>query len=436
MGCNNCNENEEEIIIPDAECPEELEEISVPYCVSNKGKFFDKLTMPFTVPKVGAVGSMYVCEADLWSACQWVGVCWKGKYYFFKILETGEKVLKVLNGCSKGDSEAPISGNPEPGTEIDEGAVIFPTPPQGCSDQMSSRISELIENYGCPAVVKCLEEQETVCWQNLLEQEDPEELNILGVLKDDCDCAPEGTFKERCMRWLGKIFTGLGGKTLCFPNVTSTSEEDVVVDGITKSKYYAYIDENNCIRKGAKAKSGCESVENLPDDENEEFNYIMACKEGNNVKIPASCDLEIQSCCDEDNENPVYKLVKKSNKEYLLDPDDWQEFNPATPGTEDLTLEKVDDYKICGNYPKFAIVRVYGATVANSGNPGVSSLTAKLGDPLKEVFFGYSVLGSWSGGWAEHRVRLTDNGKLKLESSVYGSDAGRSLKIIVIGFVV
>lgn len=317
MACGECGKNEEEIYLPDEICPEDVTEDHIPYCTSNKGKFHDRILTNFVVPKVGGLADMYVCEAGLWAECQWVGICARGKYYFFKIVSVGEKIIRVLNGCSKGDSTQPISGNPEPGTEIPENTVIFPTPPQGCSDQLSARISSLIENYGCDSVRKCIEESEQLCFKNLKELEDSEEINLLGVTKDACECAPEGSILEKCLRWVGRIFTGYGGKTLCFPYATETSDNDVVVDDIPVSKRYAYFDEKGCIRKGKKVKD-CGEASQLSPGEGEEFDYLLACKDGNRVTIPPSCEFDIASCCDKDGENAVFKFVKKPARRYYL----------------------------------------------------------------------------------------------------------------------
>lgn len=317
MACRECGKNEEEIYLPDELCPEDVIEESIPYCKSNKGKFHDRIQKNFIVPKVGGLADMYVCEAGLWVECQWVGVCSRGKYYFFKIVSVGEKIIRVLNGCSKGDSTQPISGNPEPGTEIPENTAIFPTPPQGCSDQLSASISNSIEKYGCGAVIKCIEEAEQICFKNLSDVDDSEEINLLGVTKDVCECAPEGSILEKCLRWASRIFTGYGGKTLCLPHATETSDNDVVVDDVTISKRYAYFDEKGCIRKGKKVKD-CGEASQLSPAGGETFDYLLGCKEGNRVTIPPSCEFDIASCCDKDGENESFKFVKKAARRYYL----------------------------------------------------------------------------------------------------------------------
>lgn len=252
MGCNSCGE--EKIIVPVSTCCDSAQ-VETPACQSFSGKFYDKTIADFTVPGIGKVGGLTVCQANLWAKSQYVGVVvGKSKYAFFRIVDVGQQVLKVLNGCTKNDPDSPILGNPEPGIVLPEGSVIFPCPPVGCSDQLAEQFASLLENFGAEGVIKILKESDEICFTATPEISDEEVTHLFGGTMIDCDCAPEASSVLSCLRKLLRIFTGQSGKTLCFPDVGTTSIDDVTVDEEEVSKYLAYFDENGCLKKGAKAK--------------------------------------------------------------------------------------------------------------------------------------------------------------------------------------
>lgn len=244
MSCG-CND-EGKILIPVATACAQAQ-LDSPPCNSQSGKFHDRSIEDFTVPAVGKISNLHVCQANLWGAGQYVGiVIGKSKYGFFRITEVGERVLKVLNGCEKGNSISKIAGNPEAGTVIPEGAVVFPAPPFGCSDYLAEQFMLLLETSGADGVIKILNESDEICF----------------TATPDLDTDPDyraaflfgGDFIGSCLRKIKKIFTGQGGSTLCFPYMEIVNEESVVFQDVLSHKYLAYIDEKGCIKRGKPAK--------------------------------------------------------------------------------------------------------------------------------------------------------------------------------------
>lgn len=217
-----------------------------------RDKFYDKTTAPFVVPKVGGAGSLYVENPSRFSACQFVGICYgKSKYAFFKIHEISESKLVVINGCQKGNSDSPISGNPEPGEVLPTERVVFPAPPTGCQDQLQEKFAYLLENYGADGVIKILRDSDEIQFYSTPELDDSETAFLFGGTMQDCECAPEGLIPS-FLRKIRKIFTGQSGKTLCMPEASVINEADVTVDGNPVSKRLAYFDEKGCLKKGRK----------------------------------------------------------------------------------------------------------------------------------------------------------------------------------------
>lgn len=241
-----CGCNEEKILIPASTLCSDVQSEGSP-CSSQSGKFHDKTIEDFTVPGVGKIGNLHVCQAKLWGVGQYVGVViGKSKYGFFRITEIGERVLKVLNGCEKANTFKSIAGNPEEGYVIPEGAVVFPAPPFGCSDYLKLQFIQLLEGEGHDAIIKILKESDEICFYATPEVEAEPSYKSSFLFG--------GTFVEGCLRKLKKIFTGNEGKTLCMPEAGSTNESDELFNDEVKMKYLAYFDEKGCLKKGKPAK--------------------------------------------------------------------------------------------------------------------------------------------------------------------------------------
>lgn len=236
------------IQIPVAQtCAEAQAQSSLGPCESFKGKFYDKSIEPFVFPKVGNIASLMVCEASLWSAHQFVGIAiGNSQYAFLRIVGTGQNALKVLNGFVKDDSSKNIAGNPEPGTVIPQGAVLFPSPPQGGSEQLQLQFVQMLEAYGSNGVIKILKESSDVSFINTEELDTDVDYRGAYIFGGD--------WITSALRKIKKIFTGQGGRTLCFPDVGTTTDENVVVDGTPVKKYLAYFDEKKCLKRGKEVK--------------------------------------------------------------------------------------------------------------------------------------------------------------------------------------
>lgn len=259
MACKNC---EDKIIVPVSTSCEGADSLENGSCQSFKGKFYDKSIAEFVVPQVGKIGFLNVCEANLWASSQFVGVCiGKSKYAFFRIVETGQHILKILNGCEKGNPESGIAGNPEPGTVIPENATLFPCPPIGCSSQLAQEFSSLLNNYGADGVIKILKESDGICFTATPELDETETAHLFGGTFVDCDCSPQQNSFLSCLRKIVRIFTGQGGKTICMPDVNTTTYDDVDVDGDPISKRIAIFDERGCIKKGGTVKEAVNTGE-------------------------------------------------------------------------------------------------------------------------------------------------------------------------------
>ncbi len=237
--------NEEKILIPASTLCSDVQNEGSP-CTSQSGKFHDRSIEDFTVPAVGKIANLHVCQAKLWGVGQYVGiVIGKSKYGFYRITEVGERVLKVLNGCEKGNTVNKVSGNPEPGTVIPEGAVIFPAPPFGCSDYLKEQFLTLLETEGVDSIIKILNESDEICFYATPELDtdpDHQAAFLFG-----------GTFIEACLRKIKNIFTGQGGKTLCMPLMAITNEASVIYNDVLTHKYLVYTDEKGCLKRGKPA---------------------------------------------------------------------------------------------------------------------------------------------------------------------------------------
>jgi hypothetical protein len=253
-------------------------------CESFRGKFYDKSIEPFVFPKSGNIGSLMVCEASLWSKHQFVGIAiGNSKYAFLRIVETGQNALKVLNGFVKDDASKKIYGNPEAGVVIPEGAVLFPCPPIGGADQLQLEFMALLEQYGVDGVIKILRESDQVSFEATEELDTDPDYKAAYLFG--------GSWLSDKLQKIKRIWTGQGGRTLCFPEVATTTEANVTVDDVSIPKRFAYFDEKDCLKKGAPVKcfvhdrrSNVIVLQNLYSGHTTELTYTWAA-----LNAPAAC---------------------------------------------------------------------------------------------------------------------------------------------------
>lgn len=316
-GCSNCGEEPTFVHVPVAkDCGDVADEP----CTSNKGKFYDRLTDDFVVPDVGREAKMQVCEGNLWSKCQWVGVCLSAeKYAFFQITKVSNKSITILNGCRTGDE---IAGNPEKGTVIGEGTVIFPAPPQGCSQGFCNQLVAALKDCGADAIIQILKESEEICFTNVPEIDETERVHLFGGImpSEDCECDEYGygsapvqgeSLWTSCLRKLTKIFTNVGGRTICFSESPLYDKED---DPNNLARF-AVFDKKGCLRRGDKLISSCS---NLNDVAETGADAIYVCSDGNESAFLPTCGVEIVGS--EDNNGDPKWIVREKGIKWLSSP--------------------------------------------------------------------------------------------------------------------
>lgn len=368
-----------------------VQTVQVPYCgqtessdpcVSNKGKFHDRLTEDFIVPKVGNQTKIYICDAKLWAKCQWVGICnGADKIAAYPIMEVGNKTITILNGCRSGES---IFGNPDVGKEFSTGTVLYPIPPQGCDSNFCERVAEAIRTCGAEGVYDLLKNSEEICFTTVSELDESERGHLfLGTMPDPCNCPSEygggegeGSvgqgegFWRSCLRKATKIFSNLGGRTLCFADMP-TYNKDNDPNEIGRE---LVLDQKGCISRGA-SLNACSSTLDVGE---EGADAIIACANGSKGIIAAGCNKIIIGCCDEDDDNPKWKSVDKGLMLHLLEtpilvyetamPSFGVSSVPtATAVPVSLSQQKVIDTSLipeaCGNGKVYALVDAYGRLV-------------------------------------------------------------------------
>ena len=290
-------------------------------CVSNKGKFFDRLTEDFVVPSVGRTSKIKVCDGKLWSKCLWVAACIGAeKIAAFQITETSNKSITILNGCRTGEA---IQGNPDVGYEIKEGTVIYPIPPQGCSQGFCAKVAQAIEECGADAVINVLKESEEICFTSVPVLDEIEKAHLFGgIMPDqDCQCDDYGyaapvqgeTFWQSCLRKLNRIFTNVGGRTLCMPEVPTYDYED---DPSNLARE-AVFDKKGCLRKG-NAVGDCRNATAIEDSETG-ADAVIVCKDGARRILVPDCNTMIVGCCEDGETDPKWAVKPKGLNLFLLD---------------------------------------------------------------------------------------------------------------------
>jgi len=290
-------------------------------CVSNKGKFFDRLTEDFVVPSVGRTSKIKVCDGKLWSKCLWVAACIGAeKIAAFQITETSNKSITILNGCRTGEA---IQGNPDVGYEIKEGTVIYPIPPQGCSQGFCAKVAQAIEECGADAVINVLKESEEICFTSVPVLDEIEKAHLFGgIMPDqDCQCDDYGyaapvqgeTFWQSCLRKLNRIFTNVGGRTLCMPEAPTYDHED---DPSNLARE-AVFDKKGCLRKG-NAVGDCRNATAIEDSETG-ADAVIVCKDGTRRILVPDCNTMIVGCCEDGETDPKWVVRPKGLNLFLLD---------------------------------------------------------------------------------------------------------------------
>lgn len=231
-------------------------------CISTKDKLYDKILHDLLIPISGQEVKAYVCEPSRWSACQWVAVCYgDNKIAIFKIVGLGSDHLVLVNACQDGE---PIEDNPQPGSKLGSGSVIYPVPPPWCSETLCKKITSAIENEdcACQGVLNCLANSEEVCFSSVPEIQEGEELHLFGgtMLTEEGNENDNPSLWKSCIKKLKEIFTGYTGKSICFSDLPETTIAPDIIDGSPVSKHSVLLDGFGCLRKGPAATDGCDSA--------------------------------------------------------------------------------------------------------------------------------------------------------------------------------
>jgi hypothetical protein len=388
-GCKKCGDSPEPMrVYSMISCDQE--DTNDP-CESHKGRFYDKLTEDFIVPKEQKTAKMFVCEAKLWAKSLWVGVAnGADKIAVYPILEVGNKTITVVNGCRSGEE---IFGNPDPGKEFPTGTVIFPVPPAGCDSNFCERVAEAIRTCGAEGVFDLLRESEEICLTNVSELDETERAHLFGgTMPDPCDCPEEygygsgsGSLGQNsdnlwrsCLRKLTKIWTNLGGRTVCFGDLPQYNK----LNDAQKKARQIVLDQNGCMAKGESVYI-CDETLDVSEDG---ADAISVCADGEKRLIKAEANKMLVGCADEDGENPKWVSRPKGLMLYMLDepievhrvsvPEEGLNNNSAQAlgsGTGTITVSFADSLlpKKCGKEKIYLLV---DSLIGVSGNDNTISI--------------------------------------------------------------
>jgi hypothetical protein len=362
------------------ECPGQIP-FNAAGCVSNKGKFYDKILHDLLVPISGQGVNAYVCEPDLWSTCQWIAACYgSNDIAVFKVTGIAGDHIKLVNACSDGGA---IEDNPAPGSVIKAGSVIYPIPPPWCSDELCNKLTAALENgdCACQGVLSCLQNSEEICFSALPAIEDGEELHLFGgsMLTNEGNENDNPSLWKSCLKKLHEIFTGYTGKSICFADLPETTTAPDIIDWSPVAKRTVLLDGNGCLRKGPIVTAGSCDAElditiedddiHIPEDDDEGlnakgrlFDALKVCREGvERVLIPSAECMAIHSVKDEDN-NYYWEEVRLGGRIFMLT-------TPLVIGDGvNGNLTDYEKYKrIAGDCSLYAIVScLFSNTGANS----------------------------------------------------------------------
>lgn len=310
--CGNGNTEENCVQIPcpttgDTEnastTPDEIIDNPIIACNSNKGKYYDKTIANFVVPSVGNTVNVAVCEPSLWSSCQWLAVCYPtNQIAYFKVVAVTPEdgLITLLNACSDGE---PIRNNPSIGTVISLGAVIYAVAPPWCTQDIKNLITEIIESGEediTDSIMEILNDAENVCFQSIPDLSDGREAHLFGGDYDGSPYQSNPSLLQSCLRKLRRIYTRFTGRTICFQDIPTTSDDPEGSPPVPKR--YVYLDGNNCLRKGAIVNSNT-----CGDSLNQEtLDAISGCKSGAKALLTPSDRNKIIVSKKDDYGNPYW----------------------------------------------------------------------------------------------------------------------------------
>lgn len=359
------------------ECPGQIP-FSASGCISQKGKFYDKILHDLLVPLSGQEVKAYVCEPGLWNTCQWIAMCYgSNDIAIFKVIGIAGDHIKLVNACSDGGE---IEDNPEPGSKISAGSVLYPVPPPWCSTELCNKLTAALENgdCACQGVLSCLQNSEEVCFSSVPEIEEGEELHLFGgtMLTEEGNENDNPSLWKSCLKKLKEIFTGYTGKSICFADLPETTTAPDIINGSPVAKRTVLLDGLGCLRKGPIVTAGsCDEDLNITtaDDDihtpvaddgglnakGRMFDAIKVCREGvERVLIPSNECAGIHAVKDADN-NYYWEETQLGGRIFMLT-------TPQVLGQGDnVNLTDYAKYKrMAGDCGLYAIVSAY---FSNSG---------------------------------------------------------------------
>lgn len=379
--CGNCGETtpQEAMHFSVPTCPDVVDSARQ-HCENNAGKFYDKTVKDLIVPPVGKVGTLFVCDIDLWATCQWIAICYGNNLIaIFKLiaLNKAEKSIDIYNGCGAGKE---ISGNPSPGTNIKKGAVFYAIPPPWCSDELCKKIAQAIEDpdCACKSVASCLANSSEICLTSIPDQKGDENISIIGTVKGDGN---DTSLWKKCLRLVKKIWSGLGGRTFCFGDMPSTN--DAPVGDV--SKHFVYLDENGCLKKGREVDgTQCDDDLDLQPVDSEDpscncvgvaWDKLWACKAGERVLIVPTDENQTIVSCKNDSDVLYWRLAKRGLGFHPLD-------EPALLSSVAATVAVVlpsfpEEDLPCPDSQVWAVFKTYAQTFPD-GSAGAGEIRAFL----------------------------------------------------------
>ncbi len=327
-------------------------------CVSHEGKFYDVTTEEFVIPSVGKEFYIHLCQGNLWTKGVWIAVNLpNNKFAIFKITEAGNKRIKCLNGLDKSGDNG-VTGNPDPGTTVASGSIFYPVIPAGSTSDFVTKIINAVETSGVDTIINILKESESICFTNTPEVDDADgDVHLFGGTKPDCDCS-EGASVFSCFRKLLNIITGQSGKTLCMPEVATTSGEDV--DG-GQQKRMAVFDENGCLKKYIRLVDfdSCADLDAVTVDN--QFSSLIVCDEGTKKVVAARKNYNIYPV-------PVDPDLPDGDYSWQMKPAGMQFFPLNSPQT--ILSSETSSSVTLNNFPHVGCYGIFEVNLRGEGTHG------------------------------------------------------------------
>lgn len=168
--------------------------------------FYDQLTQDFVLIGVGIVGSLFVCNPDVYANGQWLRLEGGTKVQITGIEDT---YLLVKNACPDG---AAIETNKEPGDIFAKGQNIWIDSPPACG---------LLDGL-CTTLLDCLRTEEGICFSSVPTVLADEKVHLFGgTLTDACEDDEGDGIVGSCFRKIKSIFSING--SLCYPEIPETN---------------------------------------------------------------------------------------------------------------------------------------------------------------------------------------------------------------------